>query len=324
VRLLFLVAIALVANLQSSGSAAAQTYPTRPVRFIVPFGPASGTDITARLLADRLAVRWGKPVLVENRPGGDGLVAIGAFTGANDDHTLLFGPAGTFAVHPYEHEKLPYDADRDLLPIASVTTIILAVSTSASLKLGSLGELVAMVRAQPGKLNAAAANGNADFLLFGFLKSSGLQVAKVPYRDIMQAPNDLAEGRIQLLMTSLVVVQPQMQTGKVKVLAVTSRARAPSAPDVPTAVEAGYPALQLESPIGVFGPRGMPSELRERIADALRAVVAADPVIATRLAATGQIVAVRGPGEFAAAIEELRAKLAQTAKALGISIKSAQ
>ena len=323
-RLLFLVAIALVANLQSSGSAAAQTYPTRPVRFIVPFGPASGTDITARLLADRLAVRWGKPVLVENRPGGDGLVAIGAFTGANDDHTLLFGPAGTFAVHPYEHEKLPYDADRDLLPIASVTTIILAVSTSASLKLGSLGELVAMVRAQPGKLNAAAANGNADFLLFGFLKSSGLQVAKVPYRDIMQAPNDLAEGRIQLLMTSLVVVQPQMQTGKVKVLAVTSRARAPSAPDVPTAVEAGYPALQLESPIGVFGPRGMPSELRERIADALRAVVAADPVIATRLAATGQIVAVRGPGEFAAAIEELRAKLAQTAKALGISIKSAQ
>ena len=321
-RLLFLVAIALVANLQSSGSAAAQTYPTRPVRFIVPFGPASGTDITARLLADRLAVRWGKPVLVENRPGGDGLVAIGAFTGANDDHTLLFGPAGTFAVHPYEHEKLPYDADRDLLPIASVTTIILAVSTSASLKLGSLGELVAMVRAQPGKLNAAAANGNADFLLFGFLKSSGLQVAKVPYRDIMQAPNDLAEGRIQLLATSLAVVLPPMQAGRVKVLAVTSRERAPSAPAVPTVVEAGYPALQLESPIGLFGPRGMPLELRERIADEVRAVAAADPAIATRLAATGQVVLIRGPAEFAAAIAELRAKLAATAKVLGI--RSAQ
>ncbi len=254
-RLFLLIALAL----GWQGIAAAQDYPTRPVRFILPYGPAAGVDISARLLADRLTARWGKPVLVENRPGGDGLVAIGAFTGANDDHTLLFGPAGTFAVHPYEHEKLPYDADRDLLPIASVTTIILAVSTSASLKLGSLGELVAMVRAQPGKLNAAAANGNADFLLFGFLKSSGLQVAKVPYRDIMQAPNDLAEGRIQLLMTSLVVVQPQMQTGKVKVLAVTSRARAPSAPDVPTAVEAGYPALQLESPIGVFGPEARPN-----------------------------------------------------------------
>src|SRR6266568_5395845 len=110
--------------------ATAQTYPTRTVRFIVPFGPASGTDITARLFADRLAARWGKPVLVENRPGGDGLVAIGAFVGANDDHTLLLGPAGTFAVHPYEHDKLPYDAERDLLPIASVSTIVLAMSTS--------------------------------------------------------------------------------------------------------------------------------------------------------------------------------------------------
>ncbi len=321
-RLLLLVAITLVAQWPGIGSAAAQSYPTRAVRFIVPFGAASGADFTARLFADRLTARWGKPVVVENRPGGDGLVAIGAFVGANDDHTLLLGPAGTFAVHPYEHDKLPYDAERDLLPVASITTIILAVSTSPSLQVGSLGELVALIRAQPGKLNAAAANGNADFLLFGFLKSSGLQVAKVPYRDILQAPNDLAEGRIQLLATSLAVVLSPMQAGRVKVLAVTSRERAPSAPEVPTVVEAGYPALQLESPIGLFGPRGMPLELRERIADEVRAVAAADPAIATRLAATGQVVVIRGPAEFAAAIAELRAKLAATAKVLGI--RSAQ
>src|SRR5262249_46550808 len=177
-------------------------------------------------------------------------VWIGAFVAANDDHTLLFAPVGTFTVHPYEHEKLPYDVERDLLPIASVSTIILAVSTSAALKVESLGELVELARAQPGKLNAAAANGNADFLLFGFLKSTGLQVAKVPYRDILQAPNDLAEGRIQVLMTSFAVVQPQMQTGKVKVLAVTSRNRAPTAPEVPTVKEAGYPELELESLVG--------------------------------------------------------------------------
>jgi tripartite-type tricarboxylate transporter receptor subunit TctC len=322
VRLHLLVALVLVVILQGIGSVAAQNYPTRTVRFIVPFGPASGTDITARLFADRLAARWSKPVLVENRPGGDGLVAIGAFISTNDDHTLLFAPAGTFAVHPYEHEKLPYNAELDLLPIASVSTIILAVSTSESLKARSLGELVALARAQPGKLNAAAANGNADFLLFGFLKSTGLQVAKVPYRDILQAPNDLAEGRIQVLMTSLAVVQPQMHTSRVKVLAVTSRERAPSAPEVPTVVEAGYPALELESLVGLFGPRGMPSDLRERIANDLRAVVAADPVISTRLEATGQIVTVRGPTEFEAGIGELRANLATTAKILGI--KSAQ
>jgi tripartite-type tricarboxylate transporter receptor subunit TctC len=317
VRLFLLAAITLLGNLQSLTSAPAQIYPTRTVRFIVPFGAASGTDITARLFADRLAARWGKPVLVENRPGGDGLVAIG-----NDDHTLLFAPVGTFTVHPYEHEKLPYDVERDLLPIASVSTIILAVSASASLKVHSLGELVALARAQPGKLNAAAANGNADFLLFGFLKSSGLQLAKVPYRDILQAPNDLAEGRIQVLMTSFAVVQPQMQAGKVRVLAVTSRKRAPTAPEVPTVKEAGYPALELESLVGLFGPRGMPGELRERIAVVLGEVAAADPVIAARLAVTGQIINVRGPAEFAVAIEQQRAKLAETAKILGI--KSAQ
>jgi tripartite-type tricarboxylate transporter receptor subunit TctC len=269
-----------------------------------------------------LAARWGKPVLVENRPGGDGLVAVAAFTAANDDHTLLFAPVGTFTVHPYEHEKLPYDVERDLLPIASVSAIILAISSSASLKVDSLGELVELARAQPGKLNAAAANGNADFLLFGFLKSTGLQMAKVPYRDILQAPNDLAEGRIQVLMTSFAVVQPQMQTGRVKVLAVTSRKRAPSAPEVPTVTEAGYPALEMESLVGLFGPRGMSSELRERIAVALDEVAVADPVIATRLAATGQLVNVRGPAEFAAAIEQQRGKLAEIAKILGI--KSAQ
>jgi tripartite-type tricarboxylate transporter receptor subunit TctC len=313
-----LLFIALVLNLPGIAGAAAQDYPTRPVRFIVPFGPAAGADIAARLFADRLTARWGKPVLVENRPGGDGLVAITAFIGANDDHTLLWSPAGTFAVHPYEHEKLPYDAERDLVPIASVSTIVLAMSTSASLKLSTIGELVSLARAHPGKLNAAAANGNSDFLLFGFLKSAGLDVPKVPYRDIMQAPNDLTEGRIQLLMTSLAVVQPYRQAGKIKVLAVTSRKRPPSAPDIPTVTEAGYPALELDSPIGLFGPRGMPVELRERIVSELRAVVAADPVVKSRIEATGQIIAIGGPGEFAVAIKELRAKLAVTAKVLGL------
>jgi tripartite-type tricarboxylate transporter receptor subunit TctC len=308
--LLFLMLVA------GPATAAAQAYPTRTVRFIIPFGPASASDITARLFADRLSARWGKPVVVENRPGGDGLVAIGAFTSANDDHTLLFGPVGTFAVHPYEYDKLPYSAELDLLPISSVSTIVLAFSTPASLGLGSLGDFVALARAQPGKLNAAAASGNADFLLFGFLKSSGLQVAKVPYRDILQAPNDLAEGRIQALMTSLAVVQPQMQAGRVKVLAVTGRRRAPTVPEIPTVVEGGYSALQMESVVGLFGPRGMVLELRERIARELAAVL--DPLIRERLEATGQIVDVRGPSEFAAAIAEQRAKLAAIATVLGI------
>jgi tripartite-type tricarboxylate transporter receptor subunit TctC len=301
-----------------AGGVSAQTYPQRTVKFVLPFGPGSGTDIAARLIADRLSKAWGQPVVIENRPGGDGLVSINAFVSASDDHTLLWVPVGTFAVHPYQHEKLQYDAERDLLPISNVTTQILALSVPASLKVGSVRELVELARAEPGKLNAAAANGNSDFMLSGFLASNGLQVAKVPYRDITQAPNDLGEGRIQVLSSSLAIVQPLMQAGKVTVLAVSSRQRAPSVPDVPTVKEAGFPAMELESIGGIFGPRGMSPQLRERIAADVRAAVESDPSIAIKVQGSGQIVDIRGPAEFAAGIKELNDKLAAIAKLTGM------
>ena len=119
-RLGIVLAAALAACI-AAGHCIGASYPQRTVKFILPFGPGSGTDITARLVADRLAARWGKPVVIENRPGGDGLVAINTFIAANDDHTLLWVPVGTFAVHPYEKDKLPYDAERDLLPIGNVS-----------------------------------------------------------------------------------------------------------------------------------------------------------------------------------------------------------
>jgi tripartite-type tricarboxylate transporter receptor subunit TctC len=270
------------------------------------------------MLAERLAMRWGKPVVVENRPGGDGMVAINAFTGASDDHTLLLGPTSTFTAHPYTHDKLPYDPERDLLPIATVTVIVIALSAPASLNVDSLTDFVAMARARPGTLNVAAASGNSDLILTAFLKQMNLQVAKVPYRDIMQAPNDLAEGRIQLLMAAYAAMRPLIEAGKLKVLAVTSRQRAGIAPGIPTVAEAGFPFLGLDGLIGVFGPRGMPEALRASIAGDIRGVVAADPTIATRLAATGQVVDARGPAEFAAAIKEQHDKLADVAQALGI------
>jgi tripartite-type tricarboxylate transporter receptor subunit TctC len=154
-RMLFAFALlaGLVAATPSRAQAPVQSWPQRTVKFIVPFGAGSATDIDARLFADRLASRWGKSVVVDNRPGGDGLVAIGAFVSANDDHTLLFASAGTFTVHPYEHEKLPYDARLDLLPIASVATVVLAISVTDSLEARTLRELAALARTRPGKLN---------------------------------------------------------------------------------------------------------------------------------------------------------------------------
>jgi tripartite-type tricarboxylate transporter receptor subunit TctC len=307
----------------SAANASAQTYPQRTVKFILPFGPASGTDITARLVSERLSRRWGKPVVIENRPGGDGLVAINAFVSANDDHTLLWVPVGTFAVHPYDKDRLPYDADRDLVPVANVSTLYLALSAPASLGVNTFREFFDLVAANPGKYNAAAANGNADFLMSGFLKNNNLDMAKVPYRDIMQGPNDLAENRIQLLSSSLAIVTPLSQAGRIKILAVTGRKRAASVPDVPTVREAGYPALEMESIGGIFGPRGMPLATREQIATDLRAAVADDSDIAAKLQSTGQVIDVRGPEEFAAGIKALQAQLAGIAKVLGMKAATA-
>jgi tripartite-type tricarboxylate transporter receptor subunit TctC len=315
------IAIAAIAlSMRVSDAAAQQAYPTRTVRFILPFNPGSASDITARLFADRLTARWGKPVVVENRPGGDGIVSIEAFVDAKDDHTLWFGPAGIFTSAPYDHDTLPYDSQRDIVPIVSISDVVLAISAPASLNIDTVDQLVALARQEPGKLNAAAATGISDFLLFGWIKSMDLQIVKVPYRDIMQAPNDLAEARIQVLSTSLAVVQPLMQAGKIKVLTVSSTQRAPTAPDIPTAKEAGYPALTFESIGGVFGPPGMSDEVREDIAADFRAV--ADPIIAKRLADIGTIMDIRGPAQFAASVQQQRDKLAGIAKVLGL--KAAQ
>ena len=320
-RMLLAVAAVLAVHLHATG-ASAQSYPQRTVKFILPFGPASGTDITARLVGDRLSARWGKPVVIENRPGGDGLVAINAFIAANDDHTLLWVPVGTFAVHPFDKDKLPYDADRDLIPVANVSSLYLALSAPASMNMGSFREFFELVRNNPGKFNAAAANGVSEFLMWGFLKSNNLDIAKVPYRDIMQGPNDLAENRIQLLSSSLAIVTPLKHAGRIKILAVTGRQRAASVPDVPTVREAGYPALEMESIGGIFGPRGMPLATREQIAADVRAAAASDPGIATKLESTGQTIDVRGPAEFAASIKQLQEQLAGIAKVLGM--KAAQ
>jgi len=309
--------VALAAGANSVTVASAQTYPQRAVKFILPFGPAAGTDITARLLAEKLAARWGKPVVVENRPGGDGLVAITAFTSANDEHTLLFVPASTFTAHPYVHEKLPYDAERDLLPITNVTTIVIALGAPASLNVKTLPEFIALARANPDTLNVSAAAGNSDLILSAFIKTQRLPVARVPYRDIQQAPSDLAEARIHLLMSSYATMLPLVQAGKLRVLAV-SRKRVGIAADTPTVAEAGYPYLGLDGLIGMYGPRGMSMALRESIAADVRAVVEADPTIASRLAQTGQVVDLRGPREFAAGIKEIRDQLAAIAQTLGM------
>jgi tripartite-type tricarboxylate transporter receptor subunit TctC len=293
----------------------AQAWPQRPVRFIVTLGPGSGVDIGARLLADRLPARWGKPVVIENRPGADGLVAIQAFVNAADDHTLLFTPTGSFTVHPLQYTKLPY-VPEDLVPIARVSNTILAIGVPASLNIGTLADFAKYARAESGKLNAAVVSGITEFTFDYFVKTAGLDIAKVPYRDIVQAATDLSEGRLQVMMSSYAILQPHAQAGRVKVLAVNGHERTSILPDIPTARESGFPALEVEGLVGLFGPRGISSELRQRIGADV-AAVAGDPMIAERLAATAQVPNPGGPAEFAAAIDRQRAQIATIAQTLG-------
>jgi tripartite-type tricarboxylate transporter receptor subunit TctC len=301
--------VLVVATAITAMPAGAQTWPTRPVRFILPLGAGSGSDIGARLFGDRLSKRWGQPVVIENKPGGDGLLAISTFVGAKDDHVLLFSPSSSFTAHPYLHANLPYKPS-DLVPIVRVSNTVIAIVVPAASNIHSLKELFDQVRAQPGKLNWAGVTGALDFAFAGFLKGENLEMTKVPYRNPVEASNDLAEGRVEAYEAALAIVQPQIERGKTRVLALTNTERAAAAP--------GIPALTLDGLVGLFGPPGMPLSLRERIVKDFQEA-AKDPIIPDRFTATGQVLNVGGPIEFGKSIDDQRAALAKIAKELGIT-----
>jgi tripartite-type tricarboxylate transporter receptor subunit TctC len=302
---------------QQPAPTSAQAWPQRPVRFILPFGAGTATDVAARLVSEKLAARGGKPLVIENRPGADGLLAINAFISANDDHVLLYASTASFMAHPYTLEKMPYNLERDFAPIARITDTVLAASVPSSVQANSLKEFVALAKAQPGKLNAAGAAGVPDFTLGYFLKLENLDVTRVPYKDVVQAATDLSGGQIQFLLSSYAVVNAAAESGRIRILAINGRERASFAPNIPSIHEAGYPSLNVETTAGFYGPRGMAQELRERIAKDVIAVVA-EPEITKRLVATGQAVRTGGPAELAETLRQQAAQAATVAKTLGL------
>ena len=310
-------ALAPVALAQQPAPTSAQAWPQRPVRFVLPFGAGTATDVAARLMSEKLSARWGRPIVIENRPGADGLLAINAFISANDDHVLLYASTASFMAHPYTLEKMPYNLERDFAPIARITDTVLAASVASSVKANSLKEFVALAKAQPGKLNAAGAAGVPDFTLGYFLKLENLDVTRVPYKDVVQAATDLSAGQIQFLLSSYAVVRAAAESGRIRILAINVRERASFAPDIPTIHEAGYPSLNVETTAGFYGPRGMAQDLRERIAKDVIAVVA-EPEITKRLVATGQAVRTGGPAELAETLRQQAAQAATVAKTLGL------
>ena len=313
---LFTLAIAAPTQAQAQ----AQAWPSRTVKFIVPFGPGAGADIGARLFAEKLTAKWGQPVVIENRPGGDSIVAIQAFLSANDDHTLLFGPSGNFTVHPFNYSKLSYNP-ADLIPVARASNTLLAAAVKADAPYDNVKKFTEAVRGSPGTFNYGAVPGITEFTFWGYVYHEKLQLTQVPYRDINAAPVDLGEGRIQMVMASYAILQPQVNAGRIKLFVVNNKTRIAPAPDMPTAREQGYPSLEVEGLVGLFGLKSMSDELKEKIAADFRAVTA-DGSIAERLKATGQAINVGGPKEFADSINEQRANVAATAKAIDYKPKN--
>jgi tripartite-type tricarboxylate transporter receptor subunit TctC len=309
--------LALLAALATSAPGlASEPWPQRPVRIIVPLGPGSGTDVAARLLAEKLAERWKVPAFIENRPGADGLIGTAAFATMGDDHTLLFWNSSVFTLYPLLQQKLPYDPRRDVVPISIGTENAFVIAASNQSKLDSLVALSAAARPHPGKLNYNSGAGELPYLFAGFLKSAGIELTLVPYRDATLAVGDLVEGRLDIYATLLTVVLPMAAAGKVKLIAVTGRQRSSIAPDVSTLVEQGFPDGEFDGLTGFFGSRGMPADRRDRIAADIRAV-AADARLVDRLAAFGQIVRTSTPAEFAAAINKRYATMAAIVSLIG-------
>jgi tripartite-type tricarboxylate transporter receptor subunit TctC len=300
--------------------ASAESWPTKPVKFILSLGPGSGADIGARLYADRLQKLWGQPVVIDNRPGGDGVIAINAVIQARDDHTLMWGPTANFVGHPYSLDRLPYDP-KELVPVARVTGTVVTLGVPASMNVSSLKELLAEAKKNQGSLNWTTAVTMTDIILEGFLKTQGIEAAHVRYKAPAEAVNDLINNRIQLYSSAYAIVRSQAQAGKIKLLAVQARHRVPGL-DLPTVAEAGYPGLDFEGLVGIIAARssGLSKEAMDKIAAGIKEV-SADPLVAKRLEATAQLNVPGNAAEFAQSIREQEKQLADSAKLLGLKPK---
>jgi tripartite-type tricarboxylate transporter receptor subunit TctC len=296
------------------GSATA--WPDRTVHLILPVPAGSASDFTARLFAERLSVRWAQPVIVENRPGADGIIGVASFVNAHDDHTLLFAISAVATVHAVQNERLPSDPMEDLVPIAAASEIVLAIAASEKSGIHSVEELVRAARSAPGKLNWASSPGLPPLVFGAFVKGSGLEMTSIFYRDLAPALRDLGEGSLDIYVHALSVLLPQAQAGRARIIAIASRERAAAMADAPSVTELGFSELSMEGLCGFFGPRGMPVAVRERVARDVFAI-ANEPGVQERLAPIGQAARPGTTAEFAAFLADSRQRLTVVARTAG-------
>ena len=289
----------------AASSAAAQTYPGKALRLIVPFSPGGGNDTVARSLAQQIGGSLGQPVVVDNRAGAGGVVgADSAAKAAPDGYTLFLGGVGSHAVNPSLYPNLPYDPIKDFAPVSLIASAPSVLVVNQGMAARSLSELTAMAKANPGKLNYATnGNGSSSHLATVLYESmAGVQMVHVPYKGLAPALTDILSGQVQLMFNSIVALVPQIKAGKVRALAVTSRNRSALLPEVPTLSESGLAGYEAGSWYGVLVPAGTPREIVMRLnAEIVRAVK--QPELRERLAAEGADPIGGTPEEFAAHIK---------------------
>ncbi|MBI1991261.1 MAG: tripartite tricarboxylate transporter substrate binding protein [Betaproteobacteria bacterium] len=309
---------AIVATVIAAGVAAAAAqgfaqsqdqYPTKPVRLIVGLAAGGGVDTTARALAQRLTEAWGRPVIVDNRPGATGAIALDLTAKSAPDGYTICMITGATTINSAVTPKLPYDLTKDLAAVSQVSTSYYVVFQSSSLPGKSIKELVAYAKANPGKVNYGSAGtaGSQHLAWERFGHMTGIKLVHVPYKGAAAAITAMLAGEVQVAMSALINVRPHLSSGRLRALAITAKERSPSVPELPTVAEAGVPDYEANQWIGVVtGAKVSPAIVRKLnagIADALKS-----PDVVQRLGADGSTAASSSPEEFGALIRSDIAK----------------
>jgi tripartite-type tricarboxylate transporter receptor subunit TctC len=306
----------------TADAAVAQTYPSRTVKMIVPF-PAGGADVMARLIADRMAAALGQPVIVENRPGGAGgtVGARAVATADPDGHTLLFTSPGPLTTSPAIYRNLDYDPIKSFAPVATIASSPFLLVVHPAIPAGSVQELVAHAKANPGKVSFASAGAGTLPHLFGelFKQRTGIEILHVPYRGSAPAITDLLAGQVHLFIDNTRNVLPFIHAGKLRALAVTSENRAAELPDLPTMPESGYGEFLATYWNGVLAPAGTPTIIIDKLNSTINASLRTTEIQAS-VAKLGMTPKIASPREFAALIATEFAKWTAVAQAANIKV----
>jgi tripartite-type tricarboxylate transporter receptor subunit TctC len=251
-----------------AGTALAQAWPSKPVRIVVAYPPGGGIDVMARQIADKLTAAWGQPVVVDNRPGANTIVATDAVAkSAADGYTVLMTTDATFSINPHLYAKLPFDTQKDFIPVTMLVLLQQLLVAHPSLPAGTLGELIALAKAKPGSINYASyGSGSQPHLSGEMLKhKAGIDLVHVPYKGISLAVPAVMAGEVQLTFAGIATSTAPLKSGRIKAIAIGGSKRSPLFPEVPTFAELGYPEVETHAWFGFFLPAGAPKEAVTRL-----------------------------------------------------------